>query len=428
MTPKSDILLALQFAHIVDKDPMNTTGDPRTTITWQYAGTSEPGDFPYKDVFSGWDIFAKAEEAAIETALAQIETFLNVDFVRVTGSIDPDLNIASVDIPGATAGYGGNAISFIGTEIVSYDSFVAFDNTLDLSSGGQFNLLLHELGHALGLKHPFSDPILPASEDNNKYTVMSYSANPDNAQLSDAMMLFDVYALQDIWGGATFQEGDSIYSGPRTKTVDTIWDTGGIDTFDASTKVNGVRLDLREGAFSVFDTYEDVVIAYGTQIENATGGAGADYITGNALRNVLKGMDGNDLITAGAKGDVLRGGKGNDILKGQGGRDKLFGEGGRDTLKGGRGNDVLNGQNGNDKLIGNQGADRFVFSKNGDKDIIRDFENDVDMIKITGLGTVEQILDKATEISGNVVFDFGNGDMLTVLNTTIIEVSDDLLT
>jgi serralysin len=449
MTTQPEILNALQFAYLTDKNPINTTGAPREVITWQYAGTTEPTDMSgdFGTSYTGWTAFSTAEKTAFETALTHIETFLNVSFKQVVGSADPDLNIGKVDLPGLTAGYGGNSAGFYTTgDIFRYDSYAVFDNTLDLSAPGQFNLLLHEMGHALGLKHTFSTPALPATEDNNKYSVMSYSVNPDNGQGSDAMMLYDVFALQDIWGGAGYLAGDDIYSGPRTKTVDTVWDTGGIDVFDASTRLNAVFLDLNEGAFSMFGTYDDVVIAYGSQIENAAGGAGADLITGNGLANVLDGNDGNDMIWAGAKNDRLAGGNGDDVLYGQGGKDKLYGDAGRDTLlgqgqrdnlkggsgndtlKGGKGNDTLNGQAGNDKLFGNQGADKFVFALNGNKDVIRDFEDNVDSIKITGFGTLTEVLTVAADdTNGNVVFDFGNGDILTVLNTSVALISDDVL-
>lgn len=449
MTTQPEILNALQFAYLTDKNPINTTGAPREVITWQYAENTQPvdmaGDFGV--THTGWTAFSTAEKTAFEAALTHIETFLNVSFKQVVGSADPDLNIGSVDLPTGTAGYGGNSAGFWDTgDIFRYDSFAVFDNAIDLSAPGQFNLILHEMGHALGLKHTFSTPALPANEDSNKYSVMSYSVNPDNGQGSDAMMLYDVFALQDIWGGADFQVGDDVYSGPRTNTVDTVWDTGGIDTFDASAMGGAVVLNLNQGAFSMFGTYDDVVIAYGTQIENAAGGAGADTITGNGLANVLDGNDGNDMIWAGTGNDQLAGGNGNDVLYGQGGKDKLFGNAGRDTLlgqnqrdnlkggggndilKGGKGNDTLNGQAGNDKLLGGQGADKFIFALNGDKDVIRDFEDNVDAIKITGFGTLSEVLAVATDdLNGNVVFDFGSGDVLTVLNTTVAMISDDIL-
>lgn len=192
MISKEDILLSLQFSNFYDLNPVNSTGAPRETITYQYAGTSEPADFPSPGSYTGWTAFTAAEKLAFEAALAHVETFLNVDFVEVTGDSDPAMNVGKVTLPEGTAGYGGNSISWNPDtmEIVSYDSYVVYDNTLDLTS--EPNLLLHEVGHALGLKHPFEAPALPDALESNKYTVMSYDANPDNGEFSDAMMLFDV--------------------------------------------------------------------------------------------------------------------------------------------------------------------------------------------------------------------------------------------
>ncbi|MEI4889623.1 reprolysin-like metallopeptidase, partial [Klebsiella pneumoniae] len=55
---------------------------------------------------------------------------------------------------------------------------------------------LHEIGHAIGLKHPFDDPVLKASEDDNANTVMSYTDKGNLSQLGP----FDVAAAQHVYG------------------------------------------------------------------------------------------------------------------------------------------------------------------------------------------------------------------------------------
>lgn len=409
MVAKSTILSSMQFDYIHDKNPINTTGSAAVTITYQYAGTEEPDDLPTSTVFDGWTAFTTAEKTTFRGVLDEIENLLNVTFVEVTGEDDPDLNVGKVTIPGTTIGLGGNAISFFGDDIDTWDGFVVYDNTLDLSLEEQQSLLFHELGHALGLKHPFSDPTLPAAQENNKFTVMSYDDNPDTGLRGDAFMLYDVFALQDIWGAAPNNGGNTVYTGPRNDTVDVIWDSGGRDALKANAGDGAVRLDLREGKFSEFGSYDDVVIAYGTKIENAFGGGGNDRLIGNALRNKLVGKGGED---------VILGKKGNDVMKGGGGDD---------TLKGGPGRDRIDGQKGNDTLIGNGGNDTFIFRKGGGDDRIKGFVDDADTLKIVGHGSKSEVLDMASNVGGNVVFDFDNGDSLTVLNMTKSEITDDLI-
>jgi Ca2+-binding RTX toxin-like protein len=71
-----------------------------------------------------------------------------------------------------------------------------------------------------------------------------------------------------------------------------------------------------------------------TAIENLTGGAGNDTITGNGSVNVLVGGAGNDTISAGGGNDVINGGRGNDTMDGSTGNDSLvFAAGfGQDTI------------------------------------------------------------------------------------------------
>lgn len=411
-------LAAMQFSFIADSDAINTTSSSTYTITYQFATTSQPNDLPTTSNYSGWTAMTAAEKAAIEQVFDILETFLNVEFVEVTGSSDPDLNLGKVDLASGTSGYGGLSVSYFGTAISNWDGYAVFDNDLDLSDSDQFNLLLHEIGHALGLKHPFDgDSALSDAYDSNKYTVMSYDDNPDTGGLSDTYMLYDVYALQDIWGSASYNKGATTYTGPRTDTVDVIWDTGGKDTFDASSYSNDVTLDLRGGQFSQFGDYEDVVIAYGTKIENATGGSGDDTIIGNLLDNILIGGEGRDILRGRNGDDTIQGGTQGDRLSGNLGNDTLSGQGGRDKLNGGQGDDLL---------YGGAGKDKFVFGLGYDNDQILDFQDGLDRIKFNDLGTVEDVLGHATQDGDNVVFDFGDGDSLTVWNTTIAAVSDDI--
>ncbi|MBX9751230.1 MAG: DUF4347 domain-containing protein, partial [Roseococcus sp.] len=61
-----------------------------------------------------------------------------------------------------------------------------------------------------------------------------------------------------------------------------------------------------------------------TTVENVTGGAGNDRLTGDSNANLLTGGAGNDTISGGAGHDTLVGGAGNDSISGGDGTDTAF--------------------------------------------------------------------------------------------------------
>jgi Ca2+-binding RTX toxin-like protein len=88
-------------------------------------------------------------------------------------------------------------------------------------------------------------------------------------------------------------------------------------------------------------------------VEDVTGGAGADTLVGNDADNELDGGAGDDQISGGDGNDGLDGGAGRDTIDGGGGRDDLVGGGGADTLKSRDGlTDRLNCNGGTDSVQG----------------------------------------------------------------------------
>ena len=125
------------------------------------------------------------------------------------------------------------------------------------------------------------------------------------------------------------------------------------DTASYSRSDAGVTIDLN------VDDPEDPAEAEGGHaegdelygIENITGSAHADKLTGDGARNVLNGGKGDDWddpdtreVEAGLFGEG-----GNDLLLGGAGMDKLDGGDGMDDLWGGTGDDVLDGGDGDDR-------------------------------------------------------------------------------
>ena len=132
----------------------------------------------------------------------------------------------------------------------------------------------------------------------------------------------------------------------------------------------------------------------------------ADVITGLSFafaddRQVLQGDLGNDTLAGGSAADELFGGAdsdglwgaaGDDLLDGGDSDDVLAGGSGRDTLLGGEGDDVLLGGFGSDVLFGGIGHDLFVYTDfaesrfgSGNRDVIADFEVEIDLIDLSVL-------------------------------------------
>jgi Ca2+-binding RTX toxin-like protein len=97
----------------------------------------------------------------------------------------------------------------------------------------------------------------------------------------------------------------------------------------------------------------------------APGTSGADVIAGDADRNFVDGLDGDDQLSGGLEDDGLLGGAGNDALDGGEGNDHLDGGDGNDNLFGRAGNDSLDAGAGNDGLDGGEGDDRLRTSGAG---------------------------------------------------------------
>jgi Ca2+-binding RTX toxin-like protein len=219
-----------------------------------------------------------------------------------------------------------------------------------------FNTMVHELGHALGLKHPFdndgSGVVLSPQFDNIFYTVMSYTDDPSGNNFfidryPDTPMVIDILAIQYLYGpNLTFETGDNDYVFLETGLYfETIWDAGGEDTIEHA-GVSGVTIDLRAGHYSTLGqpieftrpngslAYTDprtVWIAHGANIENAVGGNGDDLIIGNDLGNDLYGGGGDDRLYGGAGNDLVWGEMGDDMFAGGPGDDVIDGGGGIDT-------------------------------------------------------------------------------------------------
>ncbi len=101
---------------------------------------------------------------------------------------------------------------------------------------------------------------------------------------------------------------------------------GGVDTADYGAALAGVIVDLKTGVVTGGGGADSL-----SGIENVTGSAFNDRLTGFTGVNVLDGGDGDDQLSGFGDDDSLIGGLGNDLLIGGAGNDRIDGGIGRDT-------------------------------------------------------------------------------------------------
>jgi serralysin len=190
---------------------------------------------------------------------------------------------------------------------------------------------IHEIGHAVGLGHPFTSPgdtgpQLPTATNNHLFTQMSYTrawqvpgvrneqAPDGNGYGIDTPMLYDIMEIQRLYGATVEQNGgNTVHRWSNQPFRETVRDTDGFDTLDASNFSTDQYIDLRPGRMSnIGENSHSVLITHDTRIENAIGGRGNDRLVGNELNNLLVGGLGNDILEGRGGTNILMGGAGND--------------------------------------------------------------------------------------------------------------------
>ncbi len=411
------------------------------SLTYGFASsTSQYSGYQFGSI-SGFQAFNGAQKTATNDAIAQLSGLFNLNIVFVANGALANLRYAEASsvvqyfdpvtllpVPGViTTAVGTPPDSFFAPDFSHGDMFF---NSTDYNAPQKGNFayatILHETGHALGLKHghsvqnspdgSFVIAALPANRDGMEFSVMTYRSEVGGASnfytneqfgYAQTYMMNDIAALQYLYGADyTFHAGATTYTWSTTTGemfVDavgqgtpganriflTIWDGGGTDLFDLSNYTTDMRVNLAPGNWSVLSQAQLAVLNTNTGaqsranvfnsllnagdlrslIENATGGSGKDQLRGNAAANALLGNDNSD---------SLFGFGGRDQLDGGNGGDRLDGGNGNDIMIGGTGSDRLIGGSGTDTLTGGLGNDSFVFKALGEaNDRITDFSSAV---------------------------------------------------
>ncbi|WP_375159440.1 M10 family metallopeptidase C-terminal domain-containing protein [Bradyrhizobium sp. RDT46] len=340
------------------------------TITYSFPDASSDYSNPYyggdsEPTTSGFASAPAQIQAAINYAIGLILSYTNAN-IQYAGTNGADIMVAQSPAANPTAyayypfNYAPGGDIWFGTQ---------YNFSLAKLGNYYFTTALHELGHAIGLKHSQeaggpANVAVPSAHDSSEYTVMSYrsyvGASTTGGYTNEAYgysqtyMANDILALQTMYGADfTTQSSNTVYTwnpttgqefingvgqlapgggvgGSANRIYETVWDGGGVDTYDLSNYTTNLSINLNPGASSVFSSVQLAYLGDGhyaagnvynaylynsdarSYIDNAIGGSGNDTIIGNAIANTLNGGGGNDVITGRAGNDNIIGGSGTD--------------------------------------------------------------------------------------------------------------------
>lgn len=394
--------------------PTTTDAYLNTPGGYPVDGGSEEDDDDGDDPFAGFTPLTDIQVDAVRSAFGLVSLYTNLIFEELDSSeaANATFRFGNFTGSGSFSGFPPNASSYSPQDYrTAADTWLGGNGnppTATYFGTDHFNTIIHEMGHAFGLKHGHDPSLSGALSDNrndNEFAVMTYASyfGADTEGATEAWvgsapqsyMMYDIAALQAYYGANFGKVGtEAIYTwdavtgqqyingeaAPFTgasetgKIFSTVWTQGATATYDLSNFADDQLADLRPGQWLRFSSAQIADLN-----SEAPEGTPEFQAQGNIYNALLYNGDARSLVS--------------NLITGSG-NDRLIGNDADNLLSAGAGIDTIDGGLGDDTISGGAGGDTITF------------------------GAGRNLLhDTLADLDGDTVLDFGAGQAVRILGT-----------